>query len=478
MDIALVDIINIFLPETLLFGFIILNLLLSLFFGRTLYKFSSRFALIATIVPLASIAFGISHAGYAIFGGAYISTVFTIFMKVLILLAAFFTIILSQNIIKRIRYRAFEYYTLLLIATFGAMCLAGANDFISLFVSLEILSVSVCMLIGFHNKYQAKEASLKHFVSSLVSSAVLLLGISYLYGMSGEINYYLINNSYFGQDTSLLFMISSILIICGLSFKTGCIPFQNSIPDIYQGTSYPVGAFISTVPKIAGFAALLRMITYIMYDCPILQIIIGVFAILTILYGTLGAIRQTNFKRIMGYSSIIHSGFMLLAVGIFSAYGITAFIFYATTYLFMNFGVWAAGLTFVACTESDEIKDYAGIFYVRPYYASAFIFCIMALAGLPPTSGFLAKLFLFISVMRQDGSGLIFLIPALILTVIALYFYTNLIKTMFQRKRCKNILSEQMNTKIVLYFCTIITGLIFIFADFISKLAIYASFGI
>ena len=249
-------------------------------------------------------------------------------------------------------------------------------------------------------------------------------------------------------------------------------------PDILQGTSYPIGAYTTTIPVIAGFSALLRLVTYIMDDCPILQIIIGVLAVLTIFFGVFGAIRQDNFKRFMGYSSVMHSGFMLLAIGIFSAYGITAFIFYATVYLFINFGVWSGGITFVACTGSDNIKDYAGIFFVRPYYATAFIICIMALSGLPPTSGFLAKLFLFISVMRQDASGLIFLLPTIILVVIGAFGYLKLISTMFQKKNCQNIISEQMNTKIVLYFCTIMTALTFVFADYISKLAIYASFGI
>ena len=478
MDIVFVDIINIFLPETLLFGFIILNLLLSLFFGKILYKFSGRFALLGILIPLASIAFGVSHSGYTVFGGAYISTVFTMIMKVLILIGAFFTVILSQNITKRIRYRAFEYYTLILTATFGALCLVSSNDFIPMFVALETMTVSVCMLIGFHNRYQSKEAAIKYLLGSVISSGIMLFGISYLYGMCGELNYSLINNAYFGQDNSLFFVISCIFIICGLSFQTANIPFQFSLPDVFQGASYPVGAFISTIPVIAGFSALLRIITYIMYDSPVLQLFIGTMAILTVLYGVSGAIRQTNFKRAAGYSSVIQCGFMMLAVGIFSAYGITAFIFYITAYLFMTFGIWAAGLTFVACTESDEIKDYAGIFYVRPYYATSFIFCIIALAGFPPASGFLAKLFLFISVMRQDGSGLVFLIPALILAAAALYFYANLIKTMFQRKQCKNLAQKQMNTKIVLYFCTVMTGLIFIFADFISKLAIFASFGI
>jgi len=478
MDFIITDLINVFLPETLLFGFIVLILILSLLFGKKLYRFTSRFSLVAITIPLISISFGISHFGYTVFGGAYISTVFTSFMKVLILLGTFCTIILSQNITKKIRYRAFEYYTLLLTATFAAMCLVDSNDFIPMFVSLEILTTASAMLIGFNNKYKSKEAAVKYYIVSAVSTGVLLLGISYIYGLSGELNYSLIDNTYIEQDTSVLYMISSILVICGLTSKICCVPFQMITPDVFRGSSYPVCAFISTIPVIAGFSALLRIITYTMYDCPVLQILIEILAILTILYGIFGAIRQVNFKRFMGYSTVIHCGFMLLSAGIFSAYGLTAFMFYITAYLFMNLGVWAAGITFVACTGSDEIKDYGGIFYIRPYYATAFIICIMALAGLPPTSGFLAKLFLFISVMRQDASGLIFLIPALFLIVFGIFCYSNLIKTMFLRKSCNEIGMPQMNTKIVLYFCTIMTMLIFVFADYISKLSIFASFGI
>ena len=144
----------------------------------------------------------------------------------------------------------------------------------------------------------------------------------------------------------------------------------------------------------------------------------------------------------------------------------------------MTLGVWAAGITFVTCTGSDEIKDYKGLFYIRPYYAAAFIICIMGLAGLPPSSGFLSKIFLFISVMRQDASGLIFLIPSLILVLFGIYCYSNIIRIMFQKKNCNDIGMPQMNTKIILYFCTLMTFVIFVFADYISKLSIFASFGI
>ena len=146
------------------------------------------------------------------------------------------------------------------------------------------------------------ESALKYFISSAIATGILLLGISFVYGLSGELNYSLIDNSYFGQDTSLLFMLSCIFIICGLIFNVGCVPFHMQTPYILQGTSYPIGAYTTTIPVIAGFSALLRLVTYIMDDCPILQIIIGVLAVLTIFFGVFGAIRQDNFKRFMTFS--------------------------------------------------------------------------------------------------------------------------------------------------------------------------------
>ena len=400
-------------------------------------------------------------------------------MKVLILIGSLFTVLLSQNIIKKLRYRAYEYYSILLIATFSSMCLIISNDFVPLFVAMETLSVSCCLLIAYWNKFKPKEAALKFLINSSVATAFMLFGFSLLYGISGEMNFSLLKFHYYGQDTSILFVVACLFISVGLMFKTGCIPFQRWVPDVYQGSPYPISAFLSFVPKIAGFAILARLIANIMSESPVLQIIISIIAILTISYGMFGAIRQTDIKRLFGYSSVAHCGFMLLSLSVFSNYGIASFVYYAIVYLFMTFGAWAAGITFVACTGSDNIKDYKGLFYVRPYYTTAFVISLMALAGLPPTAGFLAKLYLFCSVMRIDSSGLLFLFLAMLLTVVGLYFYVNLIRIMFDKNKTNTLLiTEQMNTKIVLYFCTLMLIFTCFFANQIIWLSMYASIGV
>lgn len=479
MELLLIELKNVFLPELSLLIAIAVIFIMELFFSKPLYKLSSRTALIATILPMLAISTGIAHTGHTIFSEMYVQSNFSIVLKLLILIGTFLTILLSQNIIKKIRYRAFEYYLIMLIGTFSAMCLVSANNFVSMFVAMETLFVACCMLIGFWDKYRPKEAAIKYLINSAVATAIFLFGVSILYGISGELSFTMLNLHYYGQDTSVLFMLASVFIIIGLMFKTGCVPFQRWVPDVYQGSPYPVAAYLSVVPKLAAFGILARIIGNFMTEMPMLQIVISFIALLTVAFGLLGAIKQNDIKRFLGYSSIAHCGFMLLALSIFSVFGVAAFIYYAVVYLFMNFGAWAAGITFVACVGSDNIKDYQGIFYVRPYYTTAFVICLIALAGLPPTAGFLAKIFLFSSLTRMDLSGLPVVIIAIILTIYGVFAYMNLIRTLFEKTRVPSILtSPQMNTKVVLYFCTIMTIVNCFFANQVVWCSMFAALGI
>lgn len=479
MELLLFELKNVFLPELSLLIAIAVIFIMELFFSKPLYKLSSRTALIATILPMLAISTGIAHTGHTIFSEMYVQSNFSIVLKLLILIGTFLTILLSQNIIKKIRYRAFEYYLIMLIGTFSAMCLVSANNFVSMFVAMETLFVACCMLIGFWDKYRSKEAAIKYLINSAVATAIFLFGVSILYGISGELSFTMLNLHYYGQDTSVLFMLASVFIIIGLMFKTGCVPFQRWVPDVYQGSPYPVAAYLSVVPKLAAFGILARIIGNFMTEMPMLQIVISFIALLTVAFGLLGAIKQNDIKRFLGYSSIAHCGFMLLALSIFSVFGVAAFIYYAVVYLFMNFGAWAAGITFVACVGSDNIKDYQGIFYVRPYYTTAFVICLIALAGLPPTAGFLAKIFLFSSLTRMDLSGLPVVIIAIILTIYGVFAYMNLIRTLFEKTRVPSILtSPQMNTKVVLYFCTIMTIVTCFFANQVVWCSMFAALGI
>ncbi|MCR5261034.1 MAG: hypothetical protein K6C94_04275 [Candidatus Gastranaerophilales bacterium] len=476
MNLLFFELQNVFLPEAILLIFIIFNIVATLTFGKRIYKFSSRIALFAVLLPLITITAGIAHGGYTIFSENYIQTNFTMVMRVLILMGTFFTILLSQNIIKKLRFRAFEYYTILLTSTFSAMCLVGANDFVPMFIALSGMSISNIILIAYWNKYKPKEAAIKYLISSAVGMGFFLFGASVMYGISGEMNFNLLNLHYYGQDSSLLFVLASMFMVFGMMFFAGCVPFNRWIPDVFQGSPYPVCAYLSFVPVVAGLSILARFFGNIMTEAPLMQLILSVIAILTIACGFLAIIRQTDIKRFLGYSAVAQSGLMLLGLSIFSSYGTASFVYFAIVYLFINYGIWAGGITFVACAKSDNIEDYKGLFYIRPYYTSAFVFCIAALAGLPPTAGFLSRLYLYSSAMRIDLSGLPVLLIVLLITVAGIYGYFRLIGIMFDKSAKRELFyKEQMNTKIVLYFCTLMTLVTFFFANQIIWLSMFAA---
>lgn len=481
MDLLLLEIKNVFLPEAILLFFILINIVFSLFLSKKIYKFAGRIALLAILLPMISMLFWISApgSGYNIFSGEFIQTNFTFVVKILIMTGTIFTILLSQDFIKELKHYVFDFYTLLLISTFGSICLVSSNDFIPLFISIETITISNCMLISFQNKTDAKKNALKYLINSSVCTGFLLFGISYLYGVSGNFNFSLLNAYYYSQDSSILFSMAVIFILLGLMFSATCMPFQRWLPDINTQLNHSIAAYISVVPQIAILGILARIIANIFCEVPFLQFIITIIALCTIAYGFLAAIKQSNIKKFLSCSNIAHCGFMLLAISVFSSYGAAAFIYYAITYLFMNFGVWAAAITFVKYTGSDEIKDYSGLFYIRPYYTISFVICLISLAGLPPLSGFLSKLYLFTAIMRSDASGLPILAMSAIMTILGLFVYLNLIQIMFDK--CKNpikFITIQLNTKFVMYFCTLITILTFFFANKIIWLSMFASLGI
>ena len=476
MNLLFFELQNVFLPEAILLIFIIFNIIATLLFGKRIYKFSSRIALIAVILPLITITAGIAHGGYTIFSDNYIQTNFTMVIRVLILIGTFFTVLLSQNIIKKLRYKAFEFFTILLTSAFFAMCLVDSNDFVPLFIAFAGLSLTNTILIAYWNKYKPKEAAIKYLISALTGMGFFLFGASFMYGLSGEMNFNLLNIHYFGQDSSLIFVLSSMFMVFGMMFFASCVPFNRWIPDVFQGAPYPVCAYLSYVPVVAVFGILARLFGNIMTEAPLMQLILSVIAILTISYGFIAIIRQNDIKRFFGYSAVAQSGLMLLGLSVFSNYGTASFVYFAIVYLFINYGIWAGGITFVACAKSDNIEDYRGLFYIRPYYATAFVICIAALAGLPPSAGFLSRLYLFSSAMRIDLSGLPVLLIVLILTVVGIYGYFRLISIIFDKSgKHEFFLAEQMNTKIVLYFCTLLTLVIFFFANQIIWLSMFAA---
>lgn len=467
----LLDIRYSFLQELLLVAYIVINIILSLFFSKRFYKLSKWFAILAVSATIgASISIQISPNYYA-FNDLFLSNVYTVFMKNLILISVFFVVLLSRNMIKQKRNKAFEYFTLLMSATLGALCLVSSNDFVSAFISIETLGLASYFLVAMNKNYKSKEAGFKYLITGSVASAIMLFGISYLYGICGSLNFSVINDYYLANQPTLLFTFACFFIAVGLMFKIGCVPFANWIPDVYEGANYPVGAFLSLVPKIAGFAIISRLLIFVFSFSPILKIILAIFAVLSIMYGTLGAVRQSNIKRLYGYSSIAHSGFMLLGLSVLSVYGLSTVLFYIFSYVFMNIGIWSASVIFSTSYPSDMIVDYKGLLYNRPYYAIAFTICLISLSGLPPTAGFLAKLYLFSAVARSGMAFLPGLLIALVFTVVGVFFYFNVIKVIFEKAATTpNIDTHLISSKFILYACAFVTVLLCLFAEKIIEL--------
>ncbi len=466
------DIQNAYLPELLIFIFIIINIILALFIRKNTYKIAKIITASAIIFCAASMFFIQINPDYYGFNGVYVSNIYTLTFKVMILISAFFVIFASHNLIREKKQKSFEFFSIFLAGILSAFSLVSSNNFISAFISIEFLGICCYFLTAFRNNNKSKEASLKYLITGASSSSVFLLGISYIYGLYSNLNFTEINDILSLTGVNLFFVLSCLLIICALMFKLGCIPFNNWIIDIYEGASYGICTYLSLIPKIAAIGFISRLFVFIFSFSPILQIITAFIAIYTIFYAAIGAIKQTNIKKIYAYSSIIHSCFILLAITVLNVYSLSSVIFYVFTYIFMNTGIWTASIIYTTRYQTDDINDYKGLFYKRPYFTIGLTICLLSLSGLPPTGGFLSKLYLFSALLRSDFIYFIILFSALIAAIICLFVYFKIIKLLFEKQNnIVDVANQSFLPKFILYTCSFITVLICIFPNEIIKLS-------
>lgn len=467
----LTDIKSAFLPELIIAGFIFINIILSLFFNKKFYKTSQWVAILGILSAFSAIGLVQAEPTYQAFNNTLICNVYTVFFKSLILVASFFVVLISHKIIRRKRAKAFEHFSILFCAILGAMLLVSANDFLTAFAAYETLGISCYLLAGLLKNYKAKEGALKYLISGMAASGIFLLGASYIYGISGTLNFDSLHVYLQGYPGSLLFALSSIMVVSALLFKISAVPFVNHVPDVYNGASYPVGAFLSLIPQIAGFAILSRLLLIISPYSPALGVIIIVFALATICYGVYGALRQVDMKRFMGYSSAVQCGFMLLALGVVNAYNLAGLLYYLICYLFMNIAMWAGLSMFYNASGRDDLQAYRGLAYKRPFYTTAMIFVLIALAGLPPTSGFIARFFVMSAIARLGFMYIIFLLVALLLAVVGICMYLRPLRFMFEKTpETINMTNKAVFTKITFYVCTAVTILLCMYSSKIVEL--------
>ncbi|MCP4634490.1 MAG: NADH-quinone oxidoreductase subunit N [candidate division Zixibacteria bacterium] len=371
------------------------------------------------------------------FSGALITDNFAVIFKLIFMGASLLTLFLSIFYLQRENIFRGEYFFFILISTIGMMILASANELITAFLGLEVMSVPLYLLAGFDKKkLLSNEAALKYFLMGAFASGILIYGIAFIYGSTGTTNFNgisqaLLENNRLTTDPLLYFGLSLLLI--GFGFKTAFVPFHSWVPDVYTGTPTPATAFFSVAPKAAGFAILFRILFKgfgpIFAD---LTSILAILAVLTMSVGNLIAIAQRNIKRMLAYSSIAHAGYILIALVSGTERGAAAAVFYIIAYTVMNIGAFGFVILLGRKGEDDlTINSYSGLAKRFPVTSLGMSLFLLSLAGIPPTAGFMGKFYIFTSAVSAGYTWLA--IVGVINSVISVYYYLRVIVVMYMK---------------------------------------------
>lgn len=359
------------------------------------------------------------------FNGDKLSIIF----RATIALSSVFTILISERYFIQSGIAISEYITILLSATLGGMFLAGADDLVMVFVSLETLSISSYLLAGYAKRDpRSNEAALKYLLIGASSSAVFLYGMSLLYGLSGgQTNLHEIASRLPLGGLSLI--VAMVFVVAGISFKLSAVPFHQWTPDVYEGSPTPVVAFLSIGSKVAGFALAMRfMVTVFPMIYDQWHYVFIVLAILSMVLGNVVAIAQTSMKRMLAYSSIGQAGFIILGMAIGTEAGYSSMVFYMLVYLFMNMGAFGCVILFSLRTGTDQISEYSGLYQKDPLLTLCLSICLLSLGGIPPLAGFFGKIYIFWAGWQAEAYGLVIL--ALAMSVVSIYYYIRVVKMM------------------------------------------------
>ncbi len=451
---------DVLLPESVMVLFILLTAILSFLLGSQKQNFIFYVSLTGVALALVSLSFADYTVEKQALWGSYVSDYFTFVFRIIILVGTAFTLFLTKDYVENFGRSKAEFYFLLLTASLGGMLLCGANDLVMVFIALETLSIASFALCGYTKLDKlSNEAALKYLTFGAAASAAMLYGFSFIYGITAQTNLGAIAGLLSTYEINSVLIIAFLLILAGFGFKISAAPFQAWAPDVYEGAPIPVAAYLSVVSKTAGFAVLIRFMTLIFPEAAIFSVILATIAVITMTAGNLMAMGQQNIRRLMAYSSIAHAGYILLGLAILTGEGITAMTFYLITYLFMNFGVWAAIELFALATGKDNIDDYSGLGIKYRYFSFGFVLCLLSLAGIPITAGFFSKFYLFKAVALAGFWYMPVLIIALINTVVALFYYMRIIKVIYLKPpaeiRHEHVFKIAFPVKAVMAVCVI-----------------------
>ena len=347
-----------------------------------------------------------------------------------------------------------EYFSLTLFAALGMLVMVSANHLLTLYLGLELLSLSLYALVAFNrDSKDSSEAAIKYFVLGAIASGMLLYGMSMIYGSTGQLNIeYIVNSISAGNADMDLLRFGLVFVVVGVGFKLGAVPFHMWVPDVYQGAPTSVTLIIGSAPKLAAFAFVVRLL-FETLGAAALQLdwspMLAILAAASLILGNLVAIAQTNLKRMLAYSTISHMGFLVLGFMTGTEQGVSAALFYVVTYAFMV--VAGFGLMLLLSKrgfESDRLEDFRGLSRTHPWFAFLFLLIMFSMAGIPPMVGFWAKLFILQSIIEQGFVGLALL--AVVFSLIGAFYYLRVIKLMYFDEPSASTVVEQRTGSLVM----------------------------
>ena len=429
-----------FVPELMLSATFLLVLI-----GETITKRSSYIGFgIVTAVGLIATIF-LSAQLYrvpdsSLFFRMIVVDRFAVFFKIVCSFSALLIVLFSMNSDELKKYSAGEYYCLLLSVTLGMHLLSSSTNLLMIWLALELVSIPSYLLSGFLKQDRlSAEASLKFVIYGSVSTAVMLFGLSYLYGMTGAYEINDIRNALRATDVNpAILLITVAMILVGVGYKIAAVPFHFWLPDVFQGSPTAITAFFSYGPKAAGIALLIRFFYGVFaVGGPEYKVVGGLhwptlmamIAAITMTVGNVVAIWQTSFKRMLAYSSIAHVGYMLMGFVLLQREGIQAILFYLLVYLVMNLGAFLVVISLSAHMDSDQLSDYRGLRARSPFAAAILAMFMLSLTGIPPFAGFIGKFYLFAAAIHAKFYWLV--IVAVLNSVISFVYYGGVVKRMF-----------------------------------------------
>jgi NADH-quinone oxidoreductase subunit N len=481
-----------FMPEVYLAALFILVLVTDLLFGKTSAAMCRIVACAGILLVLLKDAQQVQllfvngqYSGRLLFNNMLLIIRTTINFKLIIDALAFMLLLYFawDNKLSNHRKGLSDLYTIAVGSVFGLHLMAMAVNLLSIYVAIELVSVASYLMVAYQSQSGfSSEAGLKYVLFGAASSAMMLYGISLLYGFSGSLSLFtgdLVNGLTHVNPLAVSFAL--ILVLVGVGFKLSFVPMHFWVPDVYQGAATPVTAWLSTLPKIAGFALLINFLTpfifFTKWTAFDFRLFLSAVGIITMIAGNFAAVLQNNVKRMLAYSSIGHTGFSLMAIVTFSETGINALLYYLSVYALANIAALALATYFINVAGADDMESYKGLGHKYPVASICFVIVLISLTGLPITAGFTGKVFVFSAVYGVYEQGhniwlLSLLVTGAVTTVVSLFYYIKIPLNLFLKRTeiAINLIEKSYNIVILTVFISFLLILLGIFPDLLLKI--------